>query len=99
MDYEEGIRLNAILRTVNKTYAEVMKMSVELDALTAKVTEIETVDDSIIALVQGLAAQIVALKEDPVALQALADSLQGEIDKVQAAVTANTPAEPPAPVI
>ena len=71
-------------------------MASDLDALTAKVTEVETVENSAITLIQGLAAQITALKNDPVALQALADRLSAENAKLSAAITANTPAAPTA---
>lgn len=67
-------------------------MSLELDALTAAVNNVTTIDESAIAMIQGLAAQIASLKNDPVALQALADSLNSESDKLAAAVSANTSA-------
>lgn len=64
----------------------------DLKALTDAVARNKTVADSAIALIQGLAAQIEANKNDPAALQALADSLNAEDDSLAAAVTANTPA-------
>lgn len=66
-------------------------MSAELDALEAAVTENEGLDESIIQLVNGLAAQIATLKEDPVKLQALADSLRTQSAALSAAIQANTP--------
>jgi hypothetical protein len=68
--------------------------SPQLDALTAEVTRNTEVDAGAIALINGLAAKIVELKNDPVALQALADSMKGSSDALAAAVTANTPQEP-----
>jgi hypothetical protein len=68
--------------------------SPQLDALTAEVTRNTEVDAGAIALINGLAAKIVELKNDPVALQALADSMKGSSDALAAAVTANTPSEP-----
>lgn len=65
-------------------------MSAELDALTAAVARDVEVETSAITLINGLAAQIVALKNDPVALQALADSLTTSADALAAAVAANT---------
>lgn len=67
-------------------------MSVELDALTVQVAANTTVEESAVTLLNGLAAQIQALKNDPVALQALATSLKGSGDDLAAAITANTPA-------
>lgn len=64
----------------------------DLTALTAEVTRNSDVDQSAIILLNGLAAQIVALKTDPVALQALADQLKASSTALADAVTANTPA-------
>ena len=64
----------------------------DLGPLTAEVTRNTEVDDSAVALLNGLSAKIVELKNDPVALQALADQLKGSSDKLAAAIVANTPA-------
>ena len=65
-------------------------MSKELDNLTEEVAKVTSVEQSAIALLQGLSAQIVALKTDPVALQALADSLDASSQALADAVAANT---------
>jgi len=62
----------------------------DLTALTAEVARNTEVDQSAITLLNGLAAQIEALKTDPVALQALADTMRGSSDALAAAVVANT---------
>lgn len=67
-------------------------MSKELDDLQAQVEANTSVDQSAIALLNGLSAQITALKNDPVKLQAFADSLRNSSADLSAAVTANTPA-------
>jgi len=72
-------------------------MSAQLDTLTQEVTEMSTVVDSAIVLINGLAAQIVELKDDPAALQALADSLDAKANSLAAAVAANTPPVDPPP--
>jgi hypothetical protein len=69
-------------------------MSVELDKLTAEVTRIKTVVPSAVALIQGLAAQILDLKDDPAALEALAADLNSQATSLADAVAANTPAPP-----
>lgn len=74
---------------------EIQKMAGEIDTLTAEVARNTEVDNSVVILVEGLAAKIEALKNNPVALQALADSLKASSDKVAAAVVAHTPAEEP----
>lgn len=69
-------------------------MSAQLDALTAEVERSATVQASVVALVKGLAAEIAANKDDPVALQALADKLAASDNATADAVVANTPATP-----
>lgn len=70
-------------------------MTKELDELQAAVEENTTVDQSIMTLVDGLAAQILALKDDPAKLAALAASLKASSAAVVAKVLANTPEAPP----
>lgn len=69
-------------------------MSAQLDALTAEVARNTSVDQSAIALLNGLSQQISDLKNDPAALQALADSLSSSSNDLAAAVLQNTPAQP-----
>ena len=76
-------KLDALLREVQRT----MK---ELDDLKAAVTKTEGVADSAITLIQGLAAQIQAAKDDPVAMENLATELSAKADVLAAAVQANT---------
>lgn len=84
--------LTRIEAKLDQLIAEGVTMAADLTALTAEVTRNTDVDQSAIALLQGLAAQIESLKADPVALQALADQLKGSSDKLAEAITANTPA-------
>lgn len=85
-------KLDALLLDTREIKAKEAHMSAELDALEAAVTENTSLDDSIIVLVNDLAAQILALKDDPVRLQALAVSLQAKSQALSAAILANTPA-------
>jgi hypothetical protein len=68
-----------------------------LDTLTADVTANTSVTNSAIALINNLAAEITAAGTDPVALKALTDKLEANSAALAGAVTANTPAAPPAP--
>jgi hypothetical protein len=70
----------------------ILMASADLSALTAEVARNTEVDASAIVLLKGLAAKIVELKNDPVALQALADSIKTSSDALSAAVVENTPA-------
>jgi len=65
--------------------------------LQAAVAADAAVDSSAIILIQGLAEQIqtlIAQGSDPVALQALVDSINNSTAALADAVTANTPAVP-----
>ena len=62
-----------------------------LDALTAQVAATTTIEQSALVLIEGIAARIAAAGVDPVAIQALTDSLKGSADSLSAAVVANTP--------
>jgi hypothetical protein len=64
----------------------------DLSALTAQVTANVDVESSAVQLLNNLAAQLVQVKNDPVAIQALADQLKGSGDALAAAIVANTPA-------
>jgi hypothetical protein len=68
-----------------------------LDDLIADVTDESAVDDSIIALLNTIAAQLAAAGQDPAKLQQLKDLIDANKAKIAAAVVANTPsASPPA---
>lgn len=72
-------------------------MSAELADLTAQVHANTEVEESAIALIQGLAAKIDALKDDPAQLAELSASLSASASSLAAAVTANTIAAPEPP--
>src|SRR5882724_7958323 len=60
-----------------------------------EVTQEDTVIDSAVALIQGLAAQIAALQPNQAAIDALAADVKAKSDALAAAVAANTPAATP----
>jgi uncharacterized coiled-coil protein SlyX len=64
--------------------------------LTAAVAAESTVDDSIIALLNGIVQQLkdAQASGDPAALDAVVASIQANTAKIQDAVTANTPVVP-----
>ena len=88
-----GITVRALQAILNK----LEKLMASLDETLAAVNAESTVDDSIIALLQGLAAQI-GNSGLSAADQAKVDQIfaqaQANAAKVSAAVTANTPAAP-----
>jgi hypothetical protein len=78
-----------------RIYSKEIFMTIEVDNLKTKITALETAVDSLIVLTKALAADFASAKEDPVEIQALADSVQGELDKVTAELAADTPPAPP----
>lgn len=68
------------------------QMAADLTALTAQVQKNTEVEGSAVVLLKGLADLITSLKNDPVAIQALADKLNGSATALADAITTNTPA-------
>lgn len=68
----------------------------DLTAITNAVEAEGSVIDSAVTLLGQLSAQLSAVANDPVAVQALADQINTESQTLAAAVVANTPAAPPA---
>lgn len=85
-------KLDNLITLVKQMLEKEQIMSEQLDKLTTEVTETVTVQQSAILLLQGLSAQIAAMKDDPIALQALADSLDASSNALAEAIAANTPA-------
>ena len=67
-------------------------MSLELNALSLEVERHVAISTSAVALIQGLAAQFAAIKDDPAAIAALSVKLDASADLLAAAIEANTPA-------
>ncbi len=68
------------------------KIMATLADVQAAVTAEDTVIDSAVALIQGLAAQVAALQPNQAAIDALAADIKAKSDSLAAAVAANTPA-------
>jgi len=84
-------KLDKILQILGDIQRKEETMSVELDALTIQVTSNTDVENSAILLIQGIAAQLSAIKDDPAKIAALATSLKVSADNLAAAILANTP--------
>lgn len=67
-------------------------MATDLGPLQTEVANIRNAVSSAVALINGIAARIEAEKEDPVAVQAIVDSLRSDATALGEAVVANTPA-------
>lgn len=67
-----------------------------LGDLRTEVRRTTSIRESNKKLLEGLAAKIEELKQQPAELQSLADELRADNDGITADVAANTPAPPPA---
>ncbi len=88
-------KLDLVLFSLANLIRKEDEVMADLTALTAQVQENTDVEASAIQLLNNLAALIQQNATDPVALQALADQLNGSADALAAAIVANTP--PPTP--
>lgn len=89
-------KLDAILKLLRESKTREVVMSIEMDALAAAVQQNTNLDDSIISLLNGIAAQLTATAGDKAQALALAAELNAKSEALSAAITANTPAAPPA---
>jgi ABC-type transporter Mla subunit MlaD len=87
-------RIGRVERLILALIERGMQMSAQLEALQAEVARNASVIDSAMLLIDSLADQIAAVKNDPAALQELADNLKASSDKLAGAVAENTPAAP-----
>ena len=81
-----------ILGTLNNILTGELKVSQQLDTLTAQVTANTSAEQSAITLLNNLHQLLVDAGTDPAKLGALADTLKSSGDALAAAVVANTPA-------
>lgn len=92
-----GTTLSSIDARLANLETQGTKTMSALDDLTTQVTANTTVEQSAITLIQGIAAQLAAAATDPAKISALSSQLKTSADALAAAITANTPAAPPAP--
>jgi hypothetical protein len=70
-------------------------MTPDLQKLADQATKNTDAEDAAAKLLGSLSAMIAAAKNDPVAIQAIADNLKAHGDALAEAVVANTPAATP----
>jgi hypothetical protein len=85
-------KLDVVIAMLGDVLGKEKVMSAQLDTLTTQVKANTDAEASAVLLLQGLSAQIAAIKTDPVAVQKLSDDLKASADSLAAAVVANTPA-------
>lgn len=84
----------SVLAALSQLQQQLGAIMATLADLQAAVAAEDTVIDSAITLLQGLAAQIAALTPNQAAIDALAADVSAKTQSLAAAVTANTPAAP-----
>lgn len=87
-------KLDACLAALIILRQEIEKMAKTLADVQADVTAEDSVIDSAVALLQGLAAQVAALQPNQAAIDALAADIEAKTTALANAVAANTPAAP-----
>ena len=85
-------KVNQILAVLGIVVLKENQIMTDLTVLTAQVKSNTDVEASAIVLLNGLSAQIAQIKNDPVAVQQLADQLKSSASSLADAITANTPA-------
>lgn len=92
IEYHNDADLSEVKNLLHKILNNQRYIMATLQDLQAAVAAEDTVIDSAITLINGLAAQIAALQPDQAAIDALAADVKAKADALSAAVTANTPA-------
>lgn len=85
-------KLELILRNQNLILKKLEQMAKSLADVQADVTAEDTVVDSAITLLKGLAAQVAALQPNQAAIDALAADIEAKTASLSQAVVDNTPA-------
>ena len=92
------LSLFLLTEAVYKLHKEIKTMAILIEDLITKVTALKTVEDSLVALIQGIKAQLdaaIAALPNQTQLQTLSDGLDAITSEATDAVTANTPAAEP----
>ncbi len=93
---EDKSQLNRIEQMLVSITQQEQQELMTLAELKAQVEKNTALEESAVQTINGIAAQLAAAKDDPAAIQALADELTASAGDLTAAITANTPAAPAA---
>jgi len=93
--YALHMKLDEIIRLLRIVIKGERIIMADLSTLESAVQSNTDVEQSAIALINGIAAQLAAAATDPAKVKALADQLAANSASLAAAVTANTPAATP----
>jgi hypothetical protein len=89
--------LNSIQTATTAIQTGETKLMASIDDLTAAVAQETTLEGSVITLLNGIEAQLVAAGLDATKVNAVFDKVTANNTALQAAITANTPAAPAPP--
>lgn len=84
-------KIDTIIALSRAELQEQFLMAANLDSITATVTNIETVDESAVTLIQQLAELVRSTQPTQEAIDALAARLSASASALATAITANTP--------
>lgn len=87
-------RLNTLFLSLRQIEGMELQVMTDLSDVQAAVNETNTVEQSAISLINGLADKITALSTDPAALADLAAQMRANSAALAADIQANTPAAP-----
>lgn len=87
-------QMGYVIRLLEAILRKEIKMATNIDELITDAQDESTVDDSVIALLNNISAQLAAAGTDQAKLDQLKTLIDGNKSKIAAAVVANTPAAP-----
>lgn len=82
---------DTLVKSINALHRKVDRVMAILDPLAAEVAETNTIIESAIVLIEGIAAQLEEHKNEPVEISRLAAELNAKSEALAAAIQANTP--------
>lgn len=93
--FHESADLSEVLSKLSLILSQQEAQMASITELEAEVARNTTVDESAIALIEGIVARLEEAAGDQVKIDALTADLRARNDALAAAVAANTPSEPP----
>jgi hypothetical protein len=92
-------KLDLILAYCRSIIAKENQALTDFSSITSAITNEETVEGSVVTLLQQLSQQLQANANDPAQVQAIAQQITTDATNLAQAVQANTPADPNAPPV
>lgn len=93
-DNADDKKLDQILKLLQTVILKENQMAATLDQVLTDITDLNNVEDGVIALLTQIKAMLDAAGTDPVKIQAVADQIAAMKQKAADAIAANTPSAP-----